>query len=429
MSNKIVISDFSDPVLTDDQRFFVERAEREPVDLSAASVLDGAVRRTGMDDFGPDDFRERIQLLIDEVDADDNATEFSRATLRRRLVEVLSNRLLRQDLLTRHPEIHDVRIERPIIVAGLPRSGTTHLLGLVAADSRLRSMPLWEAAEPIAKASERPGADGVDPRYARSERRWESLQRLNPLMAPFHPMDPEHIHEDIELQCPNIASYYWEWMFKVPGWRDHYLAADQTPHYEFARTTLQAMTWQDGIDRRWVLKCPQHFEQLPALINVYPDALVVFTHRDPLASLQSMITENAYEGRFREKKVDVEWHVAYWTDRVRRILEAYVRDSHLVPADQRLDVDFDRLVSDGDAVLEELYAVAGLSVTDQSRAERAAYADNHPRRKHGEIDNDLARNFGVDVDAIREQFSFYYDEVPSTAGHRGESLVGHGLGA
>jgi len=414
MSNKIVISDFGDPVLTDDQRRYVEQAERNPVDLTAASVLEAARRRTGLDDFGPDDFRERMQLLIDEVREDGNATEFSRATLRRRLVEVLANRLLRQDLLNRHPEIHDVELSRPIIVAGLPRSGTTHLLGLIASDSRLRSMPLWESVEPIPKASEKVAPGAADPRYERSERTWANLQRLNPLMAPFHPMDPEHIHEDIELQCPDIASYYWEWMFKVPRWRDHYLSTDQTPHYAFAKTTLKAMTWQDGVDKRWVLKCPQHFEQLPALMSVYPDALVVFTHRDPLESLQSIVTEGVYEGRFRERKVDVAWHLDYWTGRVRTLLEAYVRDRHVVPERQRLDIDFRRLVADEESVMTELYDVAGLDVTEQSRAERAAYSTSHVRGVHGAIDNDLARNFGADVAAIREEFAFYYDTMPST---------------
>lgn len=414
--SKIVISDFWDPVLTEEQRYFVERAEQNPVNLSVEGVLAGAVRRTGLSDFGPEDFKSRMQLLIDEVAGDDNATEFNRATLQRRLVEVLSNRLLRQDLLNRYPEIHDVEVNQPIIVAGLPRSGTTHLLGLIAADSRLRSMPLWEAVEPIAKASEQQSGAGVDPRYTRSQRTWANLQRLNPLMAPFHPMDPDHVHEDIEFQCPDIASYYWEWMFKVPGWRDHYLATDQTPHYDFAKTTLKAMTWQDGVDKRWVLKCPQHFEQLPALMSVYPDALVVFTHRDPMASLQSIVTEAAYEGRLREHEVDVEWHLEYWTARVRTILEAYVRDSDRVPADQRIDVDFNELVADDDAVLRRLYDAAGLDVTEQSEAERAEYAASHPRRKHGEIDNDLTRNFGVDTQAIREQFTFYYDEVPLAAG-------------
>jgi len=412
---RIVITDFEDPVLTDDQRAFVERAEAHPVDLTADSILQAAVERTGLDDFGPDDFLARMQILLDEVDRDANATAFNRATLRRRLVGVLANRLLRQDHLTRHPEVADVAIERPIIVAGLPRSGTTHLLGLIASDSRLRSLPLWEAAEPFSRD---PGAGrgaAADPRYARAERTWENLQRLNPLMAPFHPMDPDHIHEDIELQCPDIASYYWEWMFKVPSWRDHHLATDQTPHYEYARTTLQALSAQAGDGRRWVLKCPQHFEQLGPLMAVYPDALVVFTHRDPMASLQSIVTEAAYEGRFREKKVDVGWHLDYWTDRVRRILEAYVRDVDLVPAHQRVDVDFNQLVADDDAVMREVYAAAGLPVTETSQRERAEYAASHPRRKHGEIDNDLRRNFGADVDAIREEFSFYSDVVPATA--------------
>lgn len=416
MGNKIVVTDFRDPVLTDEQRFFVERAEQNPVELTAESVLSAAVERTGLSDFGPEDFRERMHLLLDEVAADDNATEFNRATLHRRLVGVLANRLLRQDFLQRNPEVHDVEINRPIIVAGLPRSGTTHLLGLIAADSRLRSMPLWEAVEPFTREPAPGGKPTEDPRWARAARTWENLQRLNPLMAPFHPMDPDHIHEDIELQCPDVASYYWEWMFKVPTWRDHYLATDQTPHYEFARTTLKAMSWQSDEEKRWVLKCPQHFEQLRPLMAVYPDALVVFTHRDPMASLQSIVTEGVYEGRFRERHVDVEWHLDYWTDRVRRLLEAYVRDVDAVPASQRLDVDFNELVADDESVMRRLYEVGGLAVTGRSDAERAAYVASHPRRKHGEIDNDLRRNFGADVDAIREQFAFYYDKMPFTAG-------------
>jgi len=413
VSGSILIEDLHAPVLTADQRALMEEAERHPVDLSVDAVLTDAARRAGLEDFGPDDFRPRLALILSEVDEDDNATALARATIFQRTVAVAVNRLLAHDLLARHPEIDDVAIRAPIVIAGLPRSGTTHLLGLLSADPRLRSLPYWEAVQPIALPGERPGPDGVDPRYARSQAGWERLQRLNPMMAPYHPMDPDHIHEDLELQLPDFASYYWEWLYRMPRWRDHYLAHDQTPHYAYGARLLKVMSWQDGQARRWVLKCPQHFEQLRALMAVYPDATVVFTHRDPVASLQSIVTQMAYAVRTRVRHVDPHAYLDYWTDRVRRLLEAYVRDRDVVPAEQRVDVDFAAFVADDMATVGAIYARAGLALDDAAREAIAAYRAGHGRHKHGSIDHDLRRDFGVDPDALRASFSFYTDALAS----------------
>ena len=245
----------------------------------------------------------------------------------------------------------------------------------------------------------------------RSQAGWERLQRINPMMAPYHPMDPDHIHEDLELQLPDFASYYWEWVYRMPRWRDHYLSHDQTPHYAYGATMLKIMAWQDGADRRWVLKCPQHFEQLPALLSVYPDATVVFTHRDPVASLQSIVTQMAYAVRTRVKHVDPGLYLEYWTDRVRRLLEAYVRDAALVPDAQRVDVDFDAFVADDMATLGTIYARAGLPLDGDAAAAIARYRADHGRHKHGSIDHDLRRDFGVDPDALRASFAFYTEHL------------------
>src|SRR5439155_6743993 len=98
---------------------------------------------------------------------------------------------------------------------------------------------------------------------------------------------------------------------------------DQTPHDEYGKAMHQILSWQDGTPKRWVMKCPQHFEQLPAIMRVYPDAILVFTHRDPVASLQSIVTQLAYATRTREKEIDPDWYLEYWTDRVQRLLSAY----------------------------------------------------------------------------------------------------------
>ena len=235
------------------------------------------------------------------------------------------------------------------------------------------------------------------------------------MMAPYHPMDPDHIHEDLELQVPDFSTYLWEWMLRMPRWRDYYLAHDQAPHYEYGKNVLKILSWQDGSKRRWVLKCPMHFEQLPAIRRVYPDALVVFTHRDPVASLQSIVTQLAYVIRTREKQVDPDWYLTYWSDRVERLLSAYARDVRDLPSEQQFHVPFDELVRDDVAMVRQIYDAAGLPWTDAARTEIVGYLDSHARHKYGSIDHDLRRDFGIDPDELRERFSFYLDSAPVAA--------------
>ena len=413
MAGKILIEDLRAPVLTADQKRLLQEAADNPVRLTEEAVLAAASERARLDDFGSDDFRERLRVILDEVASNDNATELVKTTFFHKSVACATTRLQARDLLARHPEIHEVEVYRPIIVAGLPRSGTTHLLGLIGADTRLRALPFWESNQPIPFPWERPGADGADPRYRRSEQAWERLQRVNPMIAPYHPMDPDHIHEDLDLQSPDFSTYVWEWMFKLPGWRDYYFAHDQTPHYEYGKTMHKILSWQDGAPtKRWVMKCPQHFEQLPTIMHVYPDATVVFTHRDPVASLQSIVTQLAYVTRTREKKVDPDWYLEYWVDRVHRLLSAYVRDLPLVPEEQQVHVPFDEFVQDDVGWVERVYDVAGLPMTDDARSEIQDYLDQHERGKYGSIDHNLGRDFGVDPEEIRERFAFYFESAP-----------------
>jgi hypothetical protein len=263
------ITDLAQPQLSEAQQGALDATKDMVVDLSVDGILADARRKTQLDDFGPQDFLRRLQLLCDEWSSDTGLTNIGKVTLRNYLVQYARNRLLIQEMLKQHPEIHDEQITRPIIVCGLPRSGTTHMLNLLAADSRLRSLPLWESYEPVPSPLDKPREDGVDPRYARCQKKWEMTQQMTPLLAAMHPMNPDHIHEELELMNPDFASYNFEWLTQSPLWRDDYYAQDQTPHYEYMKTALKLLQWQDRqagrLKQRWVLKCPQHMEQLPVL--------------------------------------------------------------------------------------------------------------------------------------------------------------------
>ncbi len=413
MTEKIIINDLANPQLTDMQREALQFTETLSVDFSVDSILADARRKTGMDDFGPQDFMRRLQLLCDEWGSDEGLTNLGKLSLRNKLVLYARNRLLIQDVLNKHPAIHDEIIAQPIIVCGLPRSGTTHLLNLMAADSRLRSLPLWESFEPVLSPLEPVGEDGVDPRYKRCQKQWDMTQQITPLVAAMHPMDPDHIHEELELMGPDFASYNFEWLAMSPRWREDYYRHDQTLHYEYMKTVLKLLQWQDKHNGkakpRWVLKCPQHLEQLPVLQKVFPDATVVITHRDPVAVIQSSITMLAYGQRINRKKVLMQELLHYWTDRIEHLLQACVSDRGKIPAEHSIDVPFDEFMANDMDMVRKIYAKAGLPMTAQAEKELADFIQHHPRGKYGQVVYNLKGDFGVEPAELHERFGFYFD--------------------
>jgi hypothetical protein len=407
----IRITDLAEPVLTPMQTAAIEHVSKSEVVLDEDTVLAAASEKVGLDDFGPDDFRERLRIWLQSAEEDRDLGPIGRLSFYNDCVRYAANRLRFEDLLRRHPEIEAVEIERPIIIAGLPRSGTTHLLNLIAADERLRSLPYWESVEPIPDPAEAPGAQGVDPRLVRCRAAHEIQSQMMPLMKNMHDMAPEHVHEEIEVQALDFSSYVPEWIATVPRWRDYYLAHDQTPHYGYMKRVLQALQWLRGPER-WVLKSPQHLEQLVPLQAVFPDATVVMTHRDPVSVIASAITMLCYGDRLRRRRVDPPAVATYWVDRIEVLLRRCVRDRDLIPAERSLDLPFHDFMADDVGAVERIYELADFEMTPAARASLDAFMQANPRGKHGRIVYDLAADFGIDGAALRERFSFYFDRFP-----------------
>jgi len=410
----IRIDDLASPVLSPLQNAAIEGAARIPVQLTANAVLRAARERTGLEDFGAEDFVERLEVWLDALREDSGLGPVGRVGAFRDCVRYAANRLRFEDLWRRHPEIDAVEIRRPIIVAGLPRSGTTHLVNLIASDRRLRSLPYWESLEPVPDPAEAPGPGGEDARLLRCHKAWEFQDELMPLLRNMHPLTPGHVHEEIELQALDFSSYLLEWIATVPRWRDFYLSHDQTPHYAYLKRVLKALQWLRGPER-WVLKSPQHMEQLEPLHATFPDATVVFTHRDPVSVIQSAVTMLAYGDRLRRLVVDPPAVAAYWIDRVERLLRACVRDRNRIPDGQAIDVPFHEFMADDIAMVGRIYALAGMTLTSEARASFEGFMAENPRGKHGRIVYDLQGDFRVDPEALRERFRFYFDRFPIEA--------------
>jgi hypothetical protein len=169
------------------------------------------------------------------------------------------------------------------------------------------------------------------------------------------------------------------------------------------------LQWQRGVRKRWVLKCPQHLEQLPALLDVFPDATVVFTHRDPVAVIQSTVTMLAYTQRVNRRQVALRELADYWPARIERLLRACTRDRGLVAASRGFDSRFDTFMANPMSTLESVYSLAGLELTPAAREHLRRYLDAHPRGKDGQVVYRLERDFGLAPNAVRERFGFYFD--------------------
>jgi hypothetical protein len=411
MTAIIDISDLIHPVLTPVQKAAVQAAERHKVPLEEEAVLEAARRATGLTDFGADDFRPRLRLWLSCTRDDEDLTELGRGIIYGLAVNYASNRLRIEDILKRHPEILEIKIDRPVIVAGLPRGGTTHLQNFLSADPRLRELPMWEATCPVPGPEDQPTADDPNPRRTRAIAAWTEFDSMLPYTKNIHEMSPDYVSEDVELQCIDFGSYYLEWRIHAPRWRDYYLALDHTPVYRYLKKVLQVLTYLRG-PNRWVLKCPQHMEQLVPTFRAFPDATVALMHRDPIASIQSALVGVCYISRITRKRIRAEQIAAYWVDRYQRLLRACVRDRASVPDGQVVDVYFDRLMAAPMTVIEEIYRKAGLPLTAEIREVMQRFLAENPRGKHGQLIYDLKRDFGLTAASLRREFQFYYDRFP-----------------
>lgn len=405
----LVIDDLAQPRLTP----AIIAARAGPPDFDESMGVDTVLARAsalagGLTDFGEDNgFRERLAVVLQSLAEDEGLTRGGRITVVDQAIRVMANRLRIEDLVKRHPEILDIQIEKPLIIAGLPRSGTTHLVNWLARDERLRSLTLWESEEPVPSAP--PPAPGeIDPREARSAEFWGHFEAMLPHMAAMHGMEASSIHEDNELLFMDLNCYSWEFQTRIPRWTDHYFAHDRTGSYLYERKVLQVLTWFKG-PNRWILKSPQHMENLAPLKAAFPDATLVITHRDPVAVLRSLTTMLSYCDRIRRDPVDPPGLARHWTDRIERLLRACLDQRDAWGADQSLDVLFHEYMADQEGTLRRVYELAGLPLTPDAEAALLGYLRENPRHAHGRVIYDLEGVFDVDIAALRKRFAFYYE--------------------
>lgn len=382
-----------------------EGEDRDPMSDTTAraeALMVAAAERTGLDDFGHPSFRTGLEVLLDSLEADGALNEIGRASADQTCAAALVNRLRVTDWCAHHPEVTAAPVEAPLFVIGLPRTGTTALSHLLAADPANRSLLGWEANDSVPP----PTSDGYwdDPRFVAAREAPDMLAMINPEFKAIHHDPPDMPIECAVVLAQHFASLSLPTMFNIDGYLRWLLAADHTEAYRYHRQVLQVL--QSGSPGRWQLKSPVHLVDLDALDATYPDARFVVTHRDPVpivASVCSLV--RSLTGTFSDADRTA-YIAATWPSLVATLVDRQMafRDRHDPSA--FCDLPYEQLTSDPVGAVRTVYDRFGMELTADAEASFARHAEVHRQGRHGRHQYSLD-DFGLSAGEIEERFADY----------------------
>lgn len=371
--------------------------------LSRPALMEAATREARLDDFGDVPFAEALDTLVGALDREAGLDAARAQAAATGIVRLLVKRLRLVDDRKRYPAIADVAITAPIVITGLPRTGSTHLHGLLGQVEGVRTPRFWEMAQP-SPPPERATFE-TDPRIALVDAELAFTPAGLQVRHPFAARRPEQcnlLNDWAFINQTPIASYH------VPSYRDWLFDTDHGPAYEAHRRTLQHLQWRTG--GRWVLKYPKHLMALDALLATYPDAVLVWTHRDPAVVVPSTCSLTSYMRALTTGSVDLPRFGREWA--VMEELVAYrgmrVRDAMPDAGSRVIDVHYHDLMADPIGTVAAILEFAGLPFSEGSRAGVAAFIADNAKDRHGSHAYS-AEEFGLDVGRLRRRFGWYID--------------------
>ncbi len=375
------------------------------VRLDAASLLRRARWRTGLEDFGDDRFRRPLERLIASFEEENHLTLIGRVAVRADLVRLLENRLHLQETLARHPEIETAKIERPLFILGLPRTGTSILHELMAQDPANRVPLTWEVMRPFPPPD--PATFTTDPRIAAVERHLAGIDRLVPDFKAIHPMGARLPQECVAITQHEFASLVWHTTYRVPSYQRWLESADLRWVYASHRRWLQYLGWKVPAER-WVLKSPGHLWALDALLDVYPDARIVHTHRDPLRVIASLVSllcmlRSVATDHIDPREIGADWTVRL-ADGLTRTMR--VRECRQLSSAQVFDVHFHELMRDEIAMVRRIYDHFGMPLSAEAERRMRHFLAEHRADKHGRHTYTLGLG-GLDETTERRRYAEY----------------------
>ena len=362
------------------------------------------------------DYLQYLERFILEGHQQGGFPDYGKKYLASICADAIVQRSRLEYLCQRHPEINDQQIRSPIIIAGLPRSGTTNLANIVAADSRLNALRGWIAAYPFPSKA---ALDNPDLFPDKPAEQWQNFIEGLVTICPHFPrmLDVPHDAVSEETTLMHMAGTPIGFMnlAYTPGWNNWYWnEMDPQPMYDLLLRTLKALQWlHGGAERRWMLKTPHHLAFLPHLEATFDDARYIITHRDPASSVVSNAYMITYLNRATHRHPRPENGLAMAHFMTQGMVGGLVRDIDKIDPARVHHIFFHDYMADPLGECRRAYKAVGLDWTETTSGQINDYIDSHPRGRHdGKLVYDIQRDFGVSRDQVRQDYAYYLEKFP-----------------
>lgn len=360
----------------------------------------------GLDDFGDDFLRRPLEVLCSSIESESRLHPFGRFVTFTRLKGVLANRLRSEYWFREYPEIEELELPPLIVITGLQRTGTTMLHRLLASDPDTRALLSWEAINPAPLRGVRREADR-DRRMKFALTSQKALTYIAPDFFTVHPVEAVAPEEDCLLLDAAFLSTVPEATLRVPGYSRWLETQDQRPAYEYMKKLLKLLQWQDP-GKRWVLKTPHHMEYLDTLFEVFPEAKIIQTHRDPAVTLASFCSMLSHGRGVFSDSVDPVEIGRDWGRKIKRMTERTMRTRESMSPDRFYDVHYDDLVADPVEEVKKIYAYFDIPWSDDIEGSMKNTNKANYQYKYGRHVYSL-EDFGLSPERIRKDFKKYYE--------------------
>jgi len=371
------------------------------------ALLEEARRQAeGLDDFGDPSFRPALEVLCRSLENEAQLSALGRQLLHGKFVEMLVNRLRIEQFFKAHPEIEQEVIGAPLVIVGLPRTGTTLLQRLLSCDPQLYAMPWWESRYPVPFPGEALGAPNQRIERARSE--VAVMVEAMPKLLSIHPMNADEADEEVMLMEHSFMAAFNAYAH-VPSYIAWLDQADETPAYAVLRRLLKFLQWQKrarGIrGERWVLKAPHHLLRMHLLLETFPGARVIQTHRDPIETIPSIASFIETLWRIYSSEIDATAAGREWSALMVRAFHHTMAVRDQDPA-SFFDVRFEDTVKRPLEVVRAIYAFAGLQLSAAAEQAMQAWMGRNRRDTRATHAYETG-HFGLSPEQLRRDFADY----------------------
>jgi Sulfotransferase family len=381
----------------------------EPSLFDPAAVIAAARAVDGLDDFGDDSHEEPLRRLLWSLEHEADLNAIGRQVMHQRVVDILATRLRVQEWLRRYPEIRQEVIEAPLVIVGLPRTGTTMLHRTIAADPRMLA-PLWYEVRYPSPALDWDFTTAGDQRIRDAQAEMAAMVEANPELLAIHPMDALGPDEDIMLLEQSFYSFNIQAFVNIPSFDAWIEAQDHSPGYAYFRLLLQFLQWQKRRagqpGERWTLKAPHHLHYMDLVFKVFPDAKVVQSHRDPVETIPSLASLIAGVWVIYSDSADPRVVGEQWARKFARGMRHTMAVRERMGSEAFLDLWFRDTVSQPLQEIQKIYDFMGMELTDAARAEMHRWQEFNRRELRPPHAYTLEQ-FGFTAEGLKAQFHDY----------------------